>query len=436
MRILLIEPSTYTKSGLKKDTVYRDAMRSTRTLGLTLPFLAALTPREHHVEIAFDVCEEIEEVYDLASYDLVGVTCQTVQMKRALELARVVRKTGVKTVVGGPATIEDGSRLVPVLGRFFDAVVIGEAEKLWEEVLQDATAGQLKDVYKHEDFVPLRDLPVPRFELIDFTKVAEPHVYPALTSRGCPRTCDFCSEFLYSPWRWRPIDEVVDELSAYKSRFGAQRIVFRDDDFLVYPKRSRDLLNKMSPLGLEWACQTDLNLARHTDVAEAAVRAGLKSVSFGLESVRADNREDVSKSFFSLEEARELLLMLHEAGVETQVNIIFGFDHDTPDIFDETVEFLLGCNVSSFFASVLFPIPGTKLYTRLKEEGRLVEERPPGIEDPTYVGFLPKQMTAEQLVNGFTRAQSRFYRERLPNSVYWLGAENHIWTGEEDLVLC
>ena len=436
MRILLIEPSTYTKSGLKKDTVYRDAMRSTRTLGLTLPFLAALTPREHHVEIAFDVCEEIEEVYDLASYDLVGVTCQTVQMKRALELARVVRKTGVKTVVGGPATIEDGSRLVPVLGRFFDAVVIGEAEKLWEEVLQDATAGQLKDVYKHEDFVPLRDLPVPRFELIDFTKVAEPHVYPALTSRGCPRTCDFCSEFLYSPWRWRPIDEVVDELSAYKSRFGAQRIVFRDDDFLVYPKRSRDLLNKMSPLGLEWACQTDLNLARHTDVAEAAVRAGLKSVSFGLESVRADNREDVSKSFFSLEEARELLLMLHEAGVETQVNIIFGFDHDTPDIFDETVEFLLGCNVSSFFASVLFPIPGTKLYTRLKEEGRLVEERPPGIEDPTYVGFLPKQMTAEQLVNGFTRAQSRFYRERLPNSVYWLGAENLIWTGEEDLVLC
>jgi radical SAM superfamily enzyme YgiQ (UPF0313 family) len=436
MRILFIEPSTYNKKGLKKDTVYRDSMRSTRTLGLTLPYVAALTPNDIDVTIAFDVCEEIEKAYDLQSFDLVGITCQTLQMKRALELAVHLRRLGVPAVVGGPATIEDDSRLVRVLSRFFDAVVVGEAETLWLKALQDWRNGTLQKVYRDETFVPLKGLPVPRFDLVNFDLIAQPHVYPALTSRGCPRTCDFCSEFLYSPWRWRPDDEVIAELNAYQSRFGAERVVFRDDDFLVYPRRSRALLQKMVPLSLEWACQTDLNLARHPDVARLAVQAGLRSVSFGLESVRASNRDAVSKGFFTLPQAKELLLMLHESGVETQVNIIFGLDNDTPDIFDETVDFLLQCRVSSFFASVLFPIPGTKLYNRLKIEGRLLGEHPPGIEDPAYVGFVPKQMSPEQLVEGFKRAQTRFYSERNSQNVYWLGAENHIWTGEDDLVLC
>lgn len=411
-------------------------MRSTRTVGITLPYLAALAPDGIGITIAFDVCEEIEQVYDLRSYDLVGVTCQTLQMKRSLELARHVKRIGVPSVVGGPATIEDHSRLVPVLGRFFDSVVVGEAETLWRQVIRDLRDGGLRPVYRDEEIVSLVGLPVPRFDLVNFDLVAKPHVFPALTSRGCPRTCDFCSEFLYSPWRWRSIDEVIEELKAYKSRFGAKRIVFRDDDFLVHPRRSRRLLRELSSLDLEWACQTDLNLARHIDVAQLAVDAGLRSVSFGLESVRAVNREDMNKSFFTSSQARDLLLMLNESKVETQINIIFGLDHDTPDVFDETVDFLLDCKVSSFFASILFPIPGTKLYERLRAEGRLVEQHPPGIEDPTYVGFVPKHMTPQQLVDGFKRAQRRFYSQPKADRVYWLGAENHIWTGEEDLVLC
>jgi radical SAM superfamily enzyme YgiQ (UPF0313 family) len=434
--MLLIEPTTYVSSGPKKDRVYRDAMRSTRTLGMTLPYLAALTPDDIDVEIVFDVCQDVESDYDLRSYDLVGITCQTVQMKRAIELAKLCRSMHVPTVIGGPVTIEDNHRLVPIMSRFFNSVVVGEAEPLLLRVLQDFRNGSLQKVYREDTFMKLEGLPVPRFDLVDFDLIAEPHVFPAMTARGCPRACTFCSEFLYSPWRFRPNGEVVAELQQYKLRFGAQRVVFRDDDFLVHPRRSRALLEGMTPLELEWACQTDLNLARHMDLAKLAVAAGLRSVSFGLESIRGENREGIQKSFFSLPEARELLLMLHEAKVETQVNVIFGFDHDTTDVFDETVDFLLDAKVSSFFASVLFPIPGTTLYEQLEREGRLTDAHPPGIEDPTYVGFVPLKMTAEQLVEGYKHAQRRFYGERGSDTVYWLGPENHIWTGAEDLVLC
>lgn len=427
MRILLIEPSFYTPHGLTKDTLYKDSMRETRYLALTLPYLAALTPKGIDVEIAFEVCEDIENLYDLASYDLIGITSQTIHLKRTLELARHIKKLGRPTVVGGPVTIEDEHRLVPILTRFCTSVVIGDAEELWSNVINDFQKGSMKKVYQSSMLLPLVGLPVPRFELVNFDYIAQPHVLPAMTARGCPRACTFCSEFLYSPWRLRPVDEVVAELAAYKSKFGISRVAFRDDDFVVHPERSRELLRKMVPLELEWSCQTDLNLARHPDLVELAIQSGMRSVSFGLESVSEANRGAARKNFFSTAEAEELLQLLYERGVETQINIIFGFDADTPDIFDKTVDFLIRNHVSRFFPSILFPIPGTAVYKQLLQENRLLSTTPPGIEDPLYVGFIPGQLTSEQLVAGYQHAQERFARERrLP--VYWLGEEKHIWT--------
>lgn len=431
MRVLLIEPTLYSGAGAE-DILYKEPVRATRYLALTLPYLAALTPEGWQVELAYEVSEDLERNYDLASYDLIGITAQTIHMKRTLELARSLKKLGRPVVVGGPITVEDNHHLVSILSRFCTSVVVGEAEGVWPKFLRDLQSGSPKKVYQNSDMVALTRLPLPRFDLVNLAQIAKPHVLPAMTSRGCPRKCAFCSEFLYGTWRVRPVDEVVEELAAYKTRFGISRVAFRDDNLLVPPKRSRQLLRGLTPLELEWSCQTDLNLARHPDLVELAIESGMRSVSFGLESIVEQNRDAVRKGFFAMTEVEDLLQRLYEKGVEVQVNVIFGFDHDTPDVFDETVEFLIRNNVSRFFPSILFPIPGTSIYEQLSREGRLLDARPPGIEDPLHVGYTPKHLSVQQLADGYLHVQKRFRSERR-DPVFWLGENNHIWTESNDI---
>lgn len=426
MRVLLIEPSTYTPSTYAQradeSKVLSDA-RALPILRLTLPYLAALMPDQTEVMLAYDACENIEDDDDLSSFDLVGISCtsHTGQIKRAQELANILKKQEILSIVGGPVTIQESQRYVSLLSHAFDAVVVGEAESVLGSLIGDAEKKALKKVYRNDDFVPLRGIPIPRFDLVNFDLFTPPHVFPAMTARGCPRRCTFCSEFIYGSWRLRPVDEVIAELISYQEEFGAEKIVFRDDDFLVNPDRSRELLSKMISLGLEWACQTDLHLTRNLDIAELAIEAGLRSVCFGLESVRLSNRVDIGKDFFSIEGACELLSMLYEQGVETQINIIFGLDHDTPDIFDETVDYLLTNRVSTFFANILTPEPGTSLFKKMQDAGRLLDIHTLEIEDPANLNYMPKNLTPEQLVNGTRYARKRFHSERKGNLNFWLG---------------
>lgn len=418
MRVLMLEPSTY-----QGDVLIKKETRSTQLVSLTLPYLAALTSPDVDVTIVYEMTEDIGRRDDLASYDIIAITTQTVQVKRTLELLRELRGLGPKLVVGGPATVEDDHRLVRVLSRFADAVAIADGELVWPRILADAASGQLQPVYQAKEPTPITNLPLPRFDLVDFEQIMAPHVLPSLTARGCPRRCTFCSEFLYSKWLLRPVDEVVTELLSYRDRFGIPRVCFRDDDFLVHPKRSRELLSRLIGEGIEWACQTDFNLARHPDLVEVALASGMRTVSFGMESVREANREWTEKTFFTIAEAEDLLLRLHDAGVETQVNVIFGFDYDDLDVFGETFDMLVRTKVSRFFPSVLYPIPKTPLYEHLKAEGRLLYDRAPSIDDPLLVWFEPKNLTAQQLVEGYLDTERRF--EELPDGDrhYWLGRD-------------
>ncbi len=432
MDVLLIEPAIYGPASYEQRAderrVEEDA-DSISTLRLTLPLLAALMPSDVEVTLAYDICENIQQDYDLASFDLVGITCtrHSGQMARAVLLAETLSKLGVRSVVGGPVTVENNHHYVSVLSRSFDAVVIGDAEPQLPSLLEDARQDTLKKLYHEEDFPRFEGIPVPRFDLVNLDLFTEPHVFPAQTARGCPRKCTFCSEFMYGSWRLRPVDEVIEELQVYKSRYGVEFIVFRDDDFLVYPKHSRELLTKMLPLGLEWTCQTDLHLTRHPDIAELAVDAGMRAVCFGLESIRESNRKDIGKGFFTLAGVKELLHMLNGRGVETQINIIFGLDHDTPDIFDDTVDFLLEHRISTFYGNILSPEPGTTLYERLQVEGRMLDLPPLEVEEPANLNYVPKGLSPEELVNGTRSARDRFHAERSPDQNFWLGIEKTLY---------
>jgi radical SAM superfamily enzyme YgiQ (UPF0313 family) len=414
----MLEPSVY-----EGDTLIKKPTRPTQFVSLTLPYLAALAPSDVDITIAYEMNEDIERFHDLASYDVIAITTQTVQVRRTLELLQLLHGTGPKLLVGGPATVEDDHRLVRILDRFADAVAIADGELVWPQMLADVRTGTLRKRYQSMAPTPIERLPLPRFELVNFDYIDTPHVLPSLTARGCPRRCTFCSEFLYGKWLLRPVDDVVTELLEYRERFGTARVCFRDDDFLVHPKRSRQLLSRLVGEGIEWACQTDFNLARHPDLLEVALASGMRAVSFGLESVREANRDWTEKTFFTIPEAEELLLQLHAAGVETQVNVIFGFDYDDAGVFDETFDLLVRTKVSRFFPSILYPIPGTPMYEQFKAEGRLLADRAPGISDPLLVWFQPKNLTPDELVQGYLDVKRSF--EALPDGDrhYWLGRD-------------
>ncbi|MEE4596113.1 radical SAM protein [Streptomyces sp. DSM 41524] len=418
MRVLMVEPTVYQEGALDKRPT-----RPTQLVSLTLPYLAALASDDVEIQIAYEMNEDLDDAYDLASYDVIALTVQTIHLKRGLELLRAWRGLGPTLVVGGPATVEDDERLVPVLGRFADAVAVGDGEETWPRILDDVRSGSLKSVYRPERPTPMANAPLPRFELVNFDHIDAPHVLPSITARGCPRRCTFCSEFLYSKWLLRPVDDVIDELLQYRDRFGIPRVCFRDDDFLVHPKRSRELLSRLAGEGIEWACQTDFNLARHPDLLEVALESGMRVASFGMESVREDNRKWTEKTFFTIPEAEDLLVRLHEAGVETQVNVIFGFDYDDPDVFEETFALLERTHVSRFFPSILYPIPGTPLYEQLRAEDRLLNDHAPGIDDPLLVWFKPKHLTPDQLVEGYLDLEQQFAQLPTDDKNYWLGRD-------------
>jgi radical SAM superfamily enzyme YgiQ (UPF0313 family) len=252
---------------------------------ITLPLLAALMPPEVDATIAYDQCRDLERDLDFGAYDLVGLTCttHTGQIARAAELADLSRRRGTPCIVGGPVTVPQNHHFVPLLAEHFDSVIVGEAEPVLFDVLSDVQNHRLRPTYESVGFQPFENVPIPRFDLIDLNNFSPPYVFPVQTARGCPHHCAFCSEFLYTPWRFRPVPEVIAELLRYKSEFGADRLIFRDDDFLVHPKRSHELLTQLQTLDLEWACQTDLRLSRRLDLANLAVDAGLRAVAFGLE---------------------------------------------------------------------------------------------------------------------------------------------------------
>lgn len=428
MRVLLVEPATNAPGSYGQragEDPVGEHERPLSTMRITLPLLAALMPPEVDATIAYDQCRELERDLDFGAYDLVGLTCttHTGQIARAAELAALSRRRGTPCIVGGPVTVPQNHHFVPLLAEHFDSVIVGEAEPVLFDVLSDVQNHQLRPTYESVGFQPFENVPIPRFDLIDLNNFSPPHVFPVQTARGCPHHCAFCSEFLYTPWRFRPVPEVIAELLRYKSEFGADRLIFRDDDFLVHPKRSHELLTQLQTLDLAWACQTDLSVSRRLDLANLAVDAGLRAVAFGLESISEVNRKAIDKTFFALKDVGRLLRTLRERQVELQINIIFGFDDDGPDVFDTTVDFMLEHGVSTFYANILDPEPGSPLYETLKAQGRILKDGPLEVEAPENVTYIPKGMSAEELVTGTKYARDRFHAERRKDLPYWRGID-------------
>jgi len=363
---------------------------------LVLPLLAGLTPPEVDVRL---VDENVEPVDVNAATDWVAITCMTASAPRAYAIADAFRQRGVPVVMGGihPTVLPDEA------AAHADAVVIGEAEPVWREVLADLAAGRLRARYKHDGYADLSGLPRPRRELLQVERYLTINVVQ--TARGCPHACAFCivSTVAGRRYRFRPVGEVVEEVRSLGGWIG-----FVDDNITGRPQRAKDLFGALVPLRTRWIGQADLAVAKDPELLSLAARSGCQALFIGLESLSHENLRAIRKCPNLGMDMGAAIRTIHKAGIEIIGSFVLGLDADEPGVFARTVEFAQRHKLVAAQFSVLTPFPGTAVHEQFEREGRIADHDWSHYTMSNVV-FRPQHMTALELEQGQRYAYRRFY---------------------------
>ncbi|MGD0359646.1 MAG: radical SAM protein [Bryobacteraceae bacterium] len=205
--------------------------------------------------------------------------------------------------------------------------------------------------------------------------------------------------------RKRPIAEVAAEYASFKGRV----IIFWDDNIAGDMEYAKRLFRAIAPHGKWWSSQASIHAGRDDEFLEAAARSGCKQLFLGLESISPQSLAAVHKGFNRADEYSAIIERIHSHGIAVQAGIVFGFDHDTPDIFEDTVRFLEKTGVQNATFNISTPFPGTPLFRRMELEGRIVTRDWRKYNSRDHVVYQPRLMSAAQLLEGFRYANGRFY---------------------------
>ena len=371
-------------------------VRMSPPLGLLT--LASLTPPEHRVTLND---ENVERSPVSGHPDLVGITVKADTFRRACEIAAAWRSCGVPVVFGGihPTACPDDC------APYADALVIGEAEPVWHQLLADAQAGRLRPRYQATAPADMASVPSPRWDLLQTQRYLFTNTITI--SRGCPWQCDFCyssSPNLPRGHRVKPLAHILADIRA----LGTDHVMFIDDNFIGSPDRARELVAALEPLGLTWHAAVSADIGQRLDLLDRMAAAGCKSLFIGLETVNQANLRGCRKSQNRVATYDVLLREVHARGIMVNASIVFGFDEDGPEVFADTVTWLECQRVATMTAHILTPYPGTRLYQRLLAEGRIIE-RDLRHYNTAYAVFRPARMSAAELEAGYRWAYRRFY---------------------------
>jgi radical SAM superfamily enzyme YgiQ (UPF0313 family)/anti-anti-sigma regulatory factor len=287
--------------------------------------------------------------------------------------------------------------------RHADSVVIGEAEEIWPILLRDFERGQMKRIYQAERRPSLAGLPHPRLDLLHRKGYLNSNCVQA--TRGCPFGCDFCSvtNFFGASYRLRPVEEVVAEVASLRGDF-----IFVDDNIAGNRAYARELYSALVPLRKHWGSQCNLGLAEDQELLALAAKSGCTHMFIGIETISQDNLRGLGKSFNKVSKYEDLIARFHDQGILVNAGMIFGMDDDDDSVFPTTIEFLERNRVELTLFNILTPVPGTRLYASLEQEGRIIDHDWSRY-DGRHVVFQPKKMSPETLRDGFFWAFHRLY---------------------------
>ncbi|GAB4303074.1 MAG: radical SAM protein [Marinilabiliales bacterium] len=370
---------------------------------LTLSLIAGMTPPEHEVEICEEVYGQIIN-YD-GDYDLIGITIMTQTCIRGYEIANEFKKRDKKVVFGGMhATAHPQEAIM-----YADAVVIGEAEDgLWTRIINDAKKDKLKEFYKLEKLPDLQNHIYPRRDLIRCAS-GKFGVAPIETTRGCPYNCDFCSvsRFFGTKQRHKPIPDIIQEAEMCNEKV----LFFLDDNITLDKKFVKKLFHELIPLKKKWVGQASINLTKDPELMELAYKSGCRALLVGFESMTDDGINQYRKTLKTVNENILAVKKLRDHGIMTMASLVFGLDSDTPNVFDVSYEFLTKAKPAFFQACALTPYPGTPVFEELKSQNRILTDDWRKY-DATKVIISPKNMTIDELYNGYNDIKKSIYSNK------------------------
>lgn len=410
-RILLIGPTALDMGGqpIRQRRLYLP--------GLTLPMLAAVTPKYCSLRLINETAEDVP--FD-EHWDLVGITGMGSGIVRAWQIADEFRRRGVTVVIGGiAATLGDPELTL----EHADALVTGEAEDVWPRVIRDFEVGRLQRVYRMGCPPAIDALPEPRYDLMDTASLGRWR--PVQATRGCPFSCNFCSitAFHSGRYRKRPVDQVVRDVRLAK-HYGSRYIAFVDDNIGVDWEYCARLWEALIPENIIWMSQCSLHIAERPDMLSLARRSGCRLLSFGIESTNPESLADVDKAWNRPERYLEAVRTIRNHGIDVSTEMIIGLDGDDATVFGRTYDFIMKAGISVPRVHILTPVPGTPLYDRMRGEGRIRH-----FDFDRYSGgqvvYQPRNLSPGELQSGYWELYERLFS--------WRGILHRVWRNRASL---
>lgn len=397
MKVKLIMP------GWRKNSFW--GQMSFKFPSLSLVTLAAYTPAEIDISITDENVEPLD--FD-EPVDLVGITVMTPLAVRAYEIADGFRQRGAKVVLGGfhPTWMTQEALL------HADAVVVGEGERSWGQLLKDMQQGRLQRIYRSAEPFDMARSATPRRELLDGKKYLFTNTIQI--TRGCPYACEFCSvsSFFGRHYRMKPVDTVIGEIAEMAKE---KIFVFFVDDNIIFNKDyAETLFRELAGIKVKWLSHASLEFAGHPKLLKLAAESGCIGMFVGVESLNEENLLIMGKKTNRKSAFMDSFRMFHNYGIGVLASFVLGYDHDRADSFDGVLEFCHKAKIDSAIFPVLTPFPGTAVRKRLMSENRLISSDWK-LYDMEHVTFVPKLMTPAELQEGFEKLNSQFFS---PGSIF------------------
>jgi radical SAM superfamily enzyme YgiQ (UPF0313 family) len=384
VKILLIHPQNYLQR--RSTGIYG---RSLRYAPLTMPALKALVPADLKADVRI-VDEMVEDVDFNLRADLVGITAITGTAPRAFEIADRFRAAGATVVLGG---VHPTLRTAECLSHA-DAVVRGYAERTWPRLLRDFAANRLQPLYEDsEPFDPKLIAPPDRSSIHKRDYIGWCTVE---MSRGCSNNCDFCiSHRFHRAYICRPIADVIQEVKSLPGKI----IFFLDPNMIGDRDHAKAFFAEFAKLRKWWVGCASLDVIDDPDMIPLMAKSGCRGLLMGFESIRREALESSGKTRNLGKKYALVVDVLHRHGILVQACFVFGFDTDDRSVFEETADYIVNARFDLPQVSIYTPFPGTPVFDRLEQEGRILT-RNWSLYNGQNVVFRPLRMTAVELERG------------------------------------
>jgi len=378
---------------------------------LGLLTLAGMTPDDFEMEYV-----EVPDPDSLGEglpgeFDVVAISSFTSMIKDAYALADRYRAAGTTVILGGLHVT-----LMPdEAAQHADIILIGEAEPLWRNILEDLQQGKAKPRYDARgttfDFA---HSPMPRFDLLDISQYNRLTVQ---TQRGCPFDCEFCAASirLNPKFRTKPVDRVMAEIHAIKDIWAHPFIEFADDNTFANKRHGRELAEALEGEGVRWFTETDISVADDPELLKALSRSGCAQILIGLESPQLSALSGVEQKTNwkqnQVEHYKDAIRRIQDHGVTVNGCFVLGLDNTDTSSFDAIYEFVDETGLYEVQVTLMTAFPGTPLYQRLLKEGRILQDGAWELCTLFDVNFQPKNMSVQELEKGFRELVGRIYDE-------------------------